>query len=102
MEPATALSRHTLIAAISGTTPMIDPVIQAFRQQRRLIAISPFNESLHQSPPQIARPHIPDSTFSRSQGQARQSDETSGMSALRLIAARCCTAVAGVPGHIRK
>src|SRR5262245_14131965 len=48
---------------------LIDPVIQAFRQQCRLIAISPFNESLHQSPPQIARLHIPDSTFSRSQGQ---------------------------------
>jgi hypothetical protein len=30
-------------------------------------------------------------------GQPRRSDETSGMSALRLIAARCCITVAGAP-----
>src|SRR5215813_3819456 len=52
---------------------LIDPVIQAVRQKRRLAAISPFNEPLHQSAPHIARPHIPDSTFSRSQGQTRKS-----------------------------
>jgi ABC-type uncharacterized transport system substrate-binding protein len=51
---------------------LIDPVIHAFRQQCRLIAIRPCDESLHQSSPQIARPHIPDSTFSRSQGQSRR------------------------------
>jgi hypothetical protein len=32
-------------------------------------------------------------------GQPRRSDETSGMSALRLIAAECCTAIAGAPGQ---
>src|SRR5262249_5215633 len=52
---------------------LIDPVVETFRQQRRLTSIRAFNESLHQSPPQIARPDIPDSTFSRSQGQDRTS-----------------------------
>src|SRR5215510_3270367 len=46
---------------------LIDPVVETFRQQRRLTSIRAFNVSLHQSPPQIARPDIPDSTFSRSQ-----------------------------------
>ena len=32
-------------------------------------------------------------------GQNRRSDETSGMSALRLIAAEYCTAAAGAPGR---
>jgi len=35
------------------------------------------------------------------QGQPRRSDETSRMSAHRLIAAECCTAAAGAPGHFR-
>src|SRR3974377_747301 len=74
---------------------LIHPVIKAFRQQRRLATIRrfnkplhhptppgtkatppkarlaptpPFNKPLHQSPPETTRRHIPDSTFSRSQG----------------------------------
>ncbi len=34
---------------------LIDPVFQAFRQQRPLPTIRPFNEALHPTPPQIAR-----------------------------------------------
>ena len=33
---------------------LVDPVIEAFRQQRRLAAIGPFDEPLHRSPPRIA------------------------------------------------
>ena len=34
---------------------LVDPVIEAFGQQRRLPTIRPNHEALHQSPPQIAR-----------------------------------------------
>ena len=50
---------------------LVDPVIEAFRQQRRLTPIRPFNEALHRSPPQIARRIIAETAFSRSQGQKR-------------------------------
>jgi hypothetical protein len=30
---------------------LLDPLIKAFRQQRRLSAIGPLNEALHESPP---------------------------------------------------
>ena len=54
---------------------LIDPVIKAFRQQRRLPAIRPFNEALHPIPPQIARRIVADSMFSRSQGHEHASTE---------------------------
>src|SRR3974377_40819 len=49
---------------------LIHPANKAFLKQRRLAPIRRFNEPLHQSPPQITRRHIPDSTFSRSQGHS--------------------------------
>ena len=48
---------------------LVDPVIEAFRQQRRLTANRAFNEPSHRPPPEITGPIVPDSSFSRSQGQ---------------------------------
>ncbi len=52
--------------------PLVDKVIEAVRQQRRLSPIRPFNEPLHRLPPQIARRIITATAFSRSQGQNRR------------------------------
>src|SRR5512144_1494887 len=49
---------------------LIDEVIEAFGQQRRLPTVRTFNEALHPCPPQIARRIIAGRTFSRSQGQS--------------------------------
>src|SRR6267143_5023715 len=46
-----------------------NPVIQAFRQQSRLPAISPLNEAPHAQPPPIQCGIIADTAFSHSQGQ---------------------------------
>src|SRR5205814_2670874 len=50
-----------------------NPVIQAFRQQSRLPAISPLNEATHAQPPPIQCGIIADTAFSHSQGQFRKS-----------------------------
>ena len=42
---------------------IVDPIIGAFWQQRRLLAISTSNQPLHRLSPQIARKHITDSVF---------------------------------------
>jgi hypothetical protein len=34
---------------------LVDPIIEAFRQQRRLLAIRPLNETLHHFPHDSAR-----------------------------------------------
>ena len=34
---------------------LVDPIIKAFREQRRLLAIRPLNETLHTSPRDSAR-----------------------------------------------
>ena len=51
---------------------LVNPVIEAFRQQRRLPAIRPLNEALHPIPPQIAAESYSAnqiiSAFSHSQG----------------------------------
>jgi len=52
---------------------LVDKIIEAFRQQRRLSPISPFNEPLHRLPPQIARRIITATAFLRSQGHSRRS-----------------------------
>ena len=39
----------------SNRIALVDPIIKAFRQQRRLPAIHPLNETLHQSPRDSAR-----------------------------------------------
>src|SRR5436189_6355611 len=51
---------------------LVDKVIEAFWQQRRLSPISPFNEPLHRLPPQIARRSITAIAFLRSQGHLRR------------------------------
>lgn len=70
----------------ANTIALIDPVIEAFRQQRRLPAIRPCNEALHQIPPQIAWRIIAPYAFSRSQGQKRTFERVLGMSALPPVA----------------
>src|ERR1019366_1270033 len=48
---------------------LLDPLIEAFRQQRRLSTIGTFNKALHELLPQIAKRIIAERPFSRSQGQ---------------------------------
>src|SRR6478736_9878786 len=48
---------------------LVDPVVQALRQKRRLTAIWPFNEPLHEHPRRIIKGIIERSAFSHSQGQ---------------------------------
>ena len=57
------------LAGAYSRVALVDPVIEAVRQQRRLLALGPFNEPLHRLPPQIARRIISATAFSRTQGQ---------------------------------
>jgi hypothetical protein len=52
---------------------LVHPFVQAFGQKRRLTALGPCNEPLHRTAPGIVTRFIPDSAFSRSQGQQRLS-----------------------------
>ena len=63
LDTGKAWDNHT-----NGIT-LLDPLIKAFRQQRRLSAIGTLNEALHELPPQIAKRIIADRPFSRSQGR---------------------------------
>jgi hypothetical protein len=66
---------------------LLDPLIEALRQQLRLSAIGTLNEALHELPPrQIAKRIIADSSFSRSQGQSRRFGDVRASSALALKA----------------
>ena len=49
----------------------VNPVIEAFRQQRRLRPIRPCNEALHQFPHRITRRILAALAFSHTQGQRR-------------------------------
>src|SRR5262249_6982756 len=49
---------------------LVNPVIEAFRQQRRLRPIRPCNEALHQFPRRIIRRILAAPAFSHSQGQS--------------------------------
>ena len=45
---------------------LVDPIIEAFRQQRRLLAIRPLNETLHHFPPPIQQEnHSIDGVFTQ-------------------------------------
>jgi hypothetical protein len=45
---------------------LVDPIIEAFRQQRRLLAIRPLNETPHHFPPPIQREnHSIDQVFTQ-------------------------------------
>src|SRR5215475_10296398 len=50
---------------------LVNPVIEAFRQQRRLRTIRPGNEALHLFPRRIIRRILAAPAFSHSQGQSR-------------------------------
>src|SRR5258706_16320483 len=63
---------------------LLDPLIEAFRQQRRLSAIGTLNEALHELPPQTTKRIITERTFSRSQGQNQTSVRSQTTSALAL------------------
>jgi hypothetical protein len=50
---------------------LADPIIKAFRKQRRLLAIRPLNETLHHSPRRFSKRIIASLGFSHSLGQNR-------------------------------
>src|SRR3981189_347798 len=47
---------------------LVDPIIQAFRQKRRLLAIRPLNETLHHFPRRFSKGIIASMGFSHSLG----------------------------------
>src|SRR5207344_2241717 len=47
---------------------LVDPIIEAFRQQRRLLAIRPLNETLHHFPRRFSKRIIASMGFSHSLG----------------------------------
>src|SRR3981189_567071 len=55
---------------------LADPIIEAFRQQRRLLAIRPLNETLHHFPRRLSRRIIASLGFSHSLDPKETSDET--------------------------
>jgi len=73
---------------------LLDPLIEAFRQQRRLSAIGTLNEALHDCPRQIAKRIIADSSFSRSQGHVWTAPDWQGLSSrfAALVGAAMCPA----------
>jgi hypothetical protein len=50
---------------------LVDPIIEAFRQQRRLLAIRPLNETLHHFPRRFSKRIIASTRFSHSLGHFR-------------------------------
>ena len=65
---------------------LVDPIIEAFRQQRRLLAIRPLNETLHHFPGQFSKEIIASTGFSHSLGHQRTDIQVSWRSALALKA----------------
>src|SRR5262245_22527842 len=59
---------------------LVNPVIEAFRQQRRLRPIRPCNEALHQFPRRIIRRILAAPAFSHTQGQPPPSATGSSIS----------------------
>src|ERR1035438_1575577 len=57
---------------------LADPIIEAFRQQRRLLAIRPLNETLHHFPRRFSKRIIASMGFSHSLGQSGPSKSASG------------------------
>jgi len=70
-----------------------NPVIQAFRQQSRLPAISPLNKTRHAQPRRFSARIIAGTAFSHSQGQKRRSRPIRQMSAHLLRAAEWQTSL---------
>jgi hypothetical protein len=50
---------------------LVDPIIEAFRQQRRLLAIRPLNKTLHRFPRRFSSRIIASTRFSHSLGHNR-------------------------------
>src|ERR1035437_10250962 len=65
---------------------LADPIIEALRQQRRLLAIRPLNETLHHFPRRFSKRIIASMGFSHSLGQKRHSDHAPLTSGLPRIA----------------
>jgi hypothetical protein len=55
---------------------LADPIIEAFRQQRRLLAIHPLNKTLHRFPRRFSRRIIASTRFSQSLGHKRHFDRS--------------------------
>jgi hypothetical protein len=54
---------------------LVNEIIEAFRQQRRLLAIRPLNETLHHSPRRFSKRIIASMGFSHSLGQCRPGEK---------------------------
>ena len=61
---------------------LVDPIIKAFRQQRRLLAIRPLNKTLHQPPAIQQGNHSIDGVFTQS-GPSTDIDERSSIAYAR-------------------
>ncbi|MDO8981705.1 MAG: hypothetical protein Q7V17_21015 [Afipia sp.] len=59
----------------------IEAIIEAFRQQRRLLAIRPLNETLHHFPRRFSKRIIASMGFSHSLGHSRPYERAMYMSA---------------------
>jgi hypothetical protein len=49
----------------NGLIALVDPIIEALRQQRRLLAIRPLNETLHHFPRRFSKRIMASARFSR-------------------------------------
>ena len=78
---------------------LVDPIIEAFRQQRRLPAIRPLNETLHHFPRRFSKRIIASTEFSHSLGHSRPNWAVPAMSGLPPIATKLRTSrdVSNVP-----
>src|SRR6266853_1943373 len=76
---------------------LVDPIIEAFRQQRRLLAIRPLNETPHHFPRRFSKRIIASTRFSHSLGHFRTSARAIAMSALALRAD-----IVGLTSYVRK
>src|SRR5476651_2897926 len=61
---------------------LVDPIIKAFRQQRRLLAIRPSNETLHYFPRRFTKRIIASTGFSHSLDPLRSNRDSALCSAV--------------------
>src|SRR5258706_7988666 len=65
ISPSRLIGRSNMRAA-AYRIALVDPIIKAFRQQRRLLAIRPLNKTLHQPPAIQQGNHSIDGVFTQS------------------------------------
>src|SRR5471032_3120335 len=68
---------------------LADPIIEAFRKQRRLLAIRPLNETLHHFPRRFSSRIIASTGFSHSLGHSRPGRASSKSGHVRYAAENC-------------